>query len=437
MTLMCDAPDAADVVALAQHLITIDTSNYGSGECVGERGAAEWVMEKLEGAGYTPQYIESAPGRGNVVLRIPGRDTEQGALVLHGHLDVVPAEPSEWSRNPFSGEVVDGMLWGRGAVDMKGMDAMILAFCLDLARTGQQPERDLIIVFFADEEAGGVYGSIHLVENYPELFEGATEAVSEVGGYSVTVDGKRCYLVQTAEKGILWLRLVAAGRAGHGSQVGTDNAVTKLCQAVANIGAYDWPIELTPTVREFLARIEEVTGQPLDHTDFDHLMQRLGTTARWVGATLQNTSNPTMLEAGYKHNVIPRTAEARIDCRFLPGQRDNLIETLDRLSGPDVEVVVDYENVALETDMSGTTPASMVRALLAEDDEAHVMPYCLSGGTDNKALSELGIRGFGFAPLKLPPDLDFAGMFHGVDERVPADSLVFGRRVLERFLMGT
>ncbi|WP_298989587.1 M20/M25/M40 family metallo-hydrolase [uncultured Pseudokineococcus sp.] len=428
-------PSAADeVVDIARDLIRIDTSNYGDGSGPGERAAAEHVVGLLEEVGLSPELLESDPGRASVVVRVPGADRERGALVVHGHLDVVPARAEDWSVDPFAGEVRDGLLWGRGAVDMKGMDGMILSVVRQMVREGRTPPRDLVVAFFADEEAGSVKGATHLARTRPDLFEGATEAISEVGGFSIDVAGQRCYLLQTAEKGIAWVRLVAHGRAGHGSQVNGENAVTRLAAAVARIGAHRWPTELRPSVSAFLEGVRDVTGEPLDPEDFDALTRTLGTTANWVGATLRNTSNPTQLEAGYKHNVIPGTATALVDCRTLPGQGDHVLEVVRELAGPGVDVEVVHADAALETDMEGSLPEAMVGALLAEDPGARVLPYCLSGGTDNKALAKLGIRGFGFAPLQLPPELDFAGMFHGVDERVPVESLRFGTRVLDRLL---
>lgn len=428
-------PVAADeVVDIAADLIRIDSSNYGDGSGPGEREAAEHVVGLLEEVGLAAELLESDPGRANVVLRLPGEDRSRDALVLHGHLDVVPARAADWSVDPFGGEVRDGCLWGRGAVDMKGMDAMILSVVRQMTREGRRPARDVVVAFTADEEAGSVKGAGFLVETRPDLFEGATEAVSEVGGFSLDVAGQRCYLVQTAEKGIAWVRLVAHGRAGHGSQVNDDNAVTRLAGAVARIGAHRWPLEIRPTVRAFLEGVEDITGEPLDPEDFDALTRVLGTTANWVGATLRNTSNPTQLEAGYKHNVIPGTATALVDCRTLPGQGEHVLEVVRGLAGPGVDVEVVHQDTALETDLTGSLPDAMVAALLAEDPGARVLPYCLSGGTDNKALARLGIRGFGFAPLQLPADLDFAGMFHGVDERVPTEALRFGTRVLDRLL---
>jgi acetylornithine deacetylase/succinyl-diaminopimelate desuccinylase-like protein len=429
------APSAQDeVVGLCRDLLTIDTSNYGDGSGPGERKAAELVAGLLSEVGLDPVVLESAPGRSSVVARLSGQDRQRPALLVHGHLDVVPARAQDWRVDPFAGEELDGCLWGRGAVDMKDMVAMILATVREMVRAGRRPARDLVLAFPADEEAGGTLGSHWLVRHHPELFEGVSEAVSEVGGFSVDLDGRRTYLVQTAEKGIAWLRLVAHGRAGHGSQINDDNAVTRLCRAVAAVGDHRWPVEVTPTVRAFLDGVSEITGRPLPPDDPDALVAALGTTARFVGATLANTSNPTVLEGGYKHNVIPGTASALVDCRFLPGREDELIATVRELAGPGVDVEVAHRDTALEVPFEGDLIDAMVRALRAEDPGALVLPYCLSGGTDNKAFSLLGIRGYGFAPLRLPAGLDFAGMFHGVDERVPIDALRFGTTVLGRFL---
>ena len=371
-------------------------------------------------------------------MRVPGDErgtAERGALLLHGHLDVVPARAQDWTVDPFSGEIADGCLWGRGAVDMKDMDAMLLAVAARPgADAGPGPRATSSSRSWPTRRPAGVQGAEWLVNHRPELFEGVTEAVSEVGGFSVDLDGQRTYLLQTAEKGLAWLRLVAHGRAGHGSQVGTDNAVTRLCAAVTRIGEYAWPLEYTATVRRFLEGVSEITGVPFTETDPSALLAKLGTTARWVGATLQNTSNPTALDAGYKHNVIPGSASALIDTRFLPGRQEQLMSTIRELAGDRVEVEVVNESVALETEFAAPLVDRMQAALLAEDPGAKVLPYCLSGGTDNKSFSHLGIRGYGFAPLRLPAGMDFAGMFHGVDERVPVDALGFGVRVLQRFV---
>nr|MBA3249280.1 M20/M25/M40 family metallo-hydrolase [Geodermatophilaceae bacterium] len=309
-------PTAQDeVVQLCQDLIRIDTTNTGDSETsAGERAAAEYVAAKLDEVGISAEIVESEPQRANVIARIPGADRARGALLVHGHLDVVPAEPAEWSVHPFSGEIRDDYLWGRGAVDMKDTDAMTLAVVRQWMREGTTPPRDIVLAFVADEEAGGRKGARWLVDNRPELFEGCTEAISEVGGFSLTVrDDLRLYLIETAEKGIGWMKLTARGRPGHGSMVHEDNAVARLCEAVARLGAHEFPIVMTKTVRAFLEAISEAFGVELDPDDIEGTLAQLGNLARIVGATLRNTANPTMLNAGYKANVVPSSATAVVD----------------------------------------------------------------------------------------------------------------------------
>ena len=431
-----------EVVRLCQDLIGIDTSNYGDGSGPGERKAAEYVMTELTEVGLEPEIVESEPGRASVIVRVEGEDSERGALCVHGHLDVVPANADDWQVNPFGAEIKDDMIWGRGAVDMKDMDAMILACLRDLARTGKKPPRDIVFAFFADEEAGGVKGSGWLVDNRPELFEGVTEAISEVGGYSVTVPDaqgqqRRAYLLQTAEKGILWLRLTAHGRAGHGSVPNHENAVVRLAEAIARIDAHVSPRQYVASVRQLLDGLSDLTGVSYTENDASALLEHLGGARGFVEGTLQDTANFTMLDSGYKHNVIPQTASASLDCRFLPGHEDELMSTIQELAGEFVEVSVHHRDIALDSPFEGALVDAMKSSLLAEDPEAVILPYCLSGGTDNKGLKRLGVNGYGFAPLRLPADLDFAPMFHGIDERVPIDSLKFGTRVLQRFLLSS
>ena len=434
---------ADEVVGLVSALIRFDTSNTGELETTkGEAECAQWVAEQLREAGYSPEYLESgAPGRGNVFARLPGADPTRGALLIHGHLDVVPAEAADWSVHPFSGAVSDGYVWGRGAVDMKDMCGMMLAVARHFKRAGIVPPRDLVFAFVADEESGGKYGAQWLVRNRPDLFAGVSEAVGEVGGFSVTLprrDGgeRRLYLIETAEKGLLWMRLTARGRAGHGSMIHDDNAVSAIAAAVARIGSHQFPVVLTESVAAFLVAVAEETGYSfdIDSPDLEGAIAKLGPIARLVGATLHDTANPTMLKAGYKANVIPATAEAVIDCRVLPGRQAAFEREIDELIGPGITREWISELGSYETSFDGDLVDSMNAALLAADPEARIVPYMLSGGTDAKAFADLGIRCFGFVPLRLPPELDFAALFHGVDERVPVDALQFGARVLENFL---
>ena len=421
--------------AIARDLIRFDTSNYGEGRSNGETEAAEYLGAHLERLGLAPQYFDAAPGRTSVVARVPGADSSKPALVVHGHTDVVPADPANWTVDPFEGVIRDGMLWGRGAVDMKNMDAMIITALGDVLEGGRQPARDLVVAFFADEENGGVFGAHHLVDNQPELFAGATEAISEVGGYSVSFGGQRAYLLQTGEKALVWIKLVARGTAAHGSRVMRDNAITKLAEAVAILGRQEWPVELLDTTELLVSEIARIMGVDPETSDPDSIVLSTGTAAGFIQASLRTTSNPTLLSAGYKHNVIPDLAEALIDIRTLPGQEEAVLAQVRELVGPGIEVVVMHTDIGLENPFSGPLVEAMVGSLGRHDPAAAVLPYMLSGGTDNKALATLGIAGYGFAPLQLPADMDFPAMFHGVDERVPLDALVFGRRVLGDLLL--
>ena len=427
---------ADEVVTLASELIAIDTTNPGTYGGPGTEGpAAEYVAARLAEAGYAPEYVESgAPGRGNVIARLPGADPSRGALLVHGHLDVVPAEAADWTVHPFSGEVRDGYLWGRGAVDMKGMLAMTLAVARHLKRTGAVPPRDLIFAFLADEEAGGVAGAQWLVTHRPELFAGATEAVSEVGGFSVTLaGGPRAYLVETAEKGAMWLRLAARGTAGHGSLLHTDNPIATLAAALARLDAHRFPTVLTEPVREFLTGVAELTGVPFDPADPEAAVARLGHLARLIEPTLRDTATATIVRAGYKSNVVPSVARAEVDGRMLPGRDEEFRAELAEVLGPGVQVEWSSQP-AVQTTFDGPLVAAMGAAVDAEDPGARLLPYMLPAATDAKAFARLGIRHFGFAPLLLPPELDFTALFHGVDERVPTAALEFGTRVLDRLL---
>ncbi|GAA1588630.1 M20/M25/M40 family metallo-hydrolase [Leucobacter aridicollis] len=426
--------ELSETARIARDLIRIDTSNRGEGDANPERPAADYVSAYLRELGLDPVTIESAPGRASVVARVAGREPELPALVLHGHLDVVPADPENWTVDPFAGVVKDGLLWGRGAVDMKDMDAMILTAIAELLRSGERPRRDVILAFFADEENGGVYGSHYLVEHHPDLFAGAGSAISEVGGYSIEIAGQRAYLVQTGEKALDWIRLRARGAAAHGSRVWHDNAVTKLATAVAALGNHEWPIALCDTTRELIDEIAALVGEDPTQINPEEMVLSLGKGAGLIQASLRNTSNPTVLTAGYKHNVIPDTAEALVDVRTLPAERDDVLAKIRELVGPDIEIETVHSDIGLEVPFAGELVEAMKTAIEAHDPGARVLPYLLSGGTDNKALARLGITGYGFAPLRLPADLDFPGMFHGVDERVPLDALDFGHGVLADLL---
>jgi acetylornithine deacetylase/succinyl-diaminopimelate desuccinylase-like protein len=424
-----------EVVRFTSDLIRIDTTNRGGGEG-NERPAAEYVAEQLADAGIEPLILESAPGRTNVVARIAGTDPSADALLVHGHLDVVPAEAADWTVHPFSGEIRDGVVWGRGAIDMKNMDAMVLATVRGWARSGRRPARDIVLAFTADEEDSASYGSGFLADRHPDLFEGCTEGISESGAYTFHAsDTLRIYPVAAGERGTAWLEVTARGRAGHGSKVNPDNAVSRLAAAIARIGEHQWPVRLTDTVAAALTELAALHGLPADLDDVDDLLVKLGDAASLVRATVRNSSNPTMLKAGYKVNVIPGSATAYVDGRILPGGEEEFTTTMDRLTGPDVDWEYHHREVALQAPVDSPIFAAMRAALEHFDPQAHVVPFCMSGGTDAKQFSRLGITGYGFSPLKLPADFDYQALFHGVDERVPVEALHFGVRVLDRFLV--
>ena len=426
-----------ECISICQEMIRIPSVNFGEG--VGdERAMADYVAAKLAEVGVASELIVTGENRVNVVAKIPGRDSSRPGLVVHGHLDVVPVNADDWSVDPFAGIIKDGYLWGRGAVDMKDMDAMILATVRAWQRANYQPPRNILIVFFADEEAGSEYGSRYLVKNRAELFEGYSEAISEVGGFSVTITGgHRLYFIEAAQKGINWLQLKATGDAGHGSFINPKNAITKLSAAIARIGAHEWPQVETKTGSKFWSKIAELTGEKYDPSNVRPLLKHIGGAARMLGATIQNTANPTMLTAGYKANVIPQHATAVVDGRFLPGFEKDLIDTVAKLAGEEIEIEVLVRDKALEVDFEGNLVEAMKAAIAKFDPEGIPVPYLMSGGTDNKALSDLGIIGYGFSPVKLPPDLDFFALFHGVDERIPIEGLKFGVKVLNEFLQNS
>lgn len=423
---------AAEVVDICRDLIRIDTTNFGDQPGPGERKAAEHVAGLLDEVGIEVTLTESEPGRTSLLARWGG--TTGDPILVHGHLDVVPADAADWQVHPFSGEIQDGQVWGRGAVDMKDFDAMLLSTVRARARAGMVPERPLVLCFTADEEAGGAKGAGHLVRNHREWFEGCTYAVGEVGGFSTTVRDRRIYLIEAAEKGMAWMRLTARGNAGHGSMQHPDNAVTRLAEAVARIGRHEWPVRLTPTMQVLLSAVGELAGVEATPENAPALVEEFGPAARMLGAVIRNTANPTMLEAGYKVNVVPGVASAQVDGRFLPGYEQEFLDTLAELAGPGVEIEHLTKMPGLETSYDGELADAMTASILDEDPEAIVAPYLMSGGTDAKHFSQLGMRSFGFAPLRLPADLDFTGLFHGVDERVPVDALQFGARVFDRFL---
>jgi acetylornithine deacetylase/succinyl-diaminopimelate desuccinylase-like protein len=442
-------PAGTEAARFAADLIRIDTTNRGGGDGR-ERPAAEYVAARLAEAGVEPTLLESAPGRANVVARVGGREPEAPALLVHGHLDVVPADPSSWTVPPFAGEIRDGVLWGRGAVDMKNADAVLLAVVSQWARAGVRPRRDVVLAFTADEEDTAQFGAQWLVERHAELFEGCTEAIGESGAFTFHAGpGQRLYPIASAERGIAWLRLTARGRAGHGAKPNPENAVTRLSGAMARIGAYRWPVRLIPTVQAAVEAIAAAAGRPAPPggsapwpprgggaLEAEELLDYLGPAGALVAGTIRNSANPTMLAAGYKINVIPDEAVGYVDGRVLPGFEQEFRAALDELTGPEVSWAYAHQEIPLEAPLGTPVMASMTQALLAEDPGGVIVPYCMSGGTDAKHFARLGMTCYGFTPLVLPEGYDYYAMFHGTDERIPLSALESAVRIMDRFLTG-
>ncbi|WP_205789051.1 M20/M25/M40 family metallo-hydrolase [Microbacterium sp. CPCC 204701] len=423
----------SDVVRIARDLIRIDTSNYGSGRFEPESVAADYVEAVLAGLGIDATRYERTPGRTNLVARWRGADPSLPALMLHAHLDVVPADPAAWTYPPFAGVIVDGMLWGRGAVDMKNYAAMILAAVSRLVAEGFKPRSDIVLAFFADEEGGTEDGSDWLVDAHPEALAGVDTAIGEGGGYSVNVFGQRAYLMNTGEKGVLWLELSARGQSGHGSLPAVDNPILTLARAVSRIGEIEWPLVMTDTTATLLARLRELAGADPEVTP-EQLALVVGPSASRIRAGLRNVSNVTIVAGGYKENVVPETATATVDLRFIPGCAAEAIAHVREVVGDDVEVRTLIELPAFEAPFAGRVINQLQQIIAEVDPGAIILPHLIPGGTDAKPLRRIGIDGYGFIPLLLPDDFAFPRMFHGVDERVPLEALDFGEEVLRRLL---
>jgi len=428
-----DAALEQETIEIARDLIRIESVNTGDPATIGdgEERAARYVRDRLAEVGISGEFVLPTPGRGSFVVRIPGRDRSAGALLVHTHLDVVPVDAADWSVPPFAAEIREDdrhgeVLYGRGAVDMKGFAGTVIAVARELARSGVVPRRDLVLAFLADEEAGGVWGAKWLVENRPELFAGVTEAIGEVGGFSVPLptaqDGvRRAYLLATAEKGAGWLRLRARGAAGHASTPGADTAVLRLARAVVALGEHRFPVERTDVTTPFLTAFSELTGHDRPENGL-------------VCAGLRHSAVPTMLTAGYKLNVIPGEAVAEVDTRVVPGGEAGFRREVERIVGEHVDVEWAQLNAPVVAPVDGPL-VETVRAAVAHDDpDGVVVPYLLPASTDNKSFSRLGIAGYGFTPLRVPDGFDAFGQFHAVDERVPLTALRFGARVMRRIL---
>jgi acetylornithine deacetylase/succinyl-diaminopimelate desuccinylase-like protein len=410
----------------------------------GETAAARYCAEVLTQAGIAAEVLEAEPGRGSCFARLradPAIRDPEPPLVLLGHLDVVPVEEASWTRDPFGGELVDGVVWGRGAVDMKDMVAMEMAIMVALRRAAAPLRRDVIFAAVADEEAGGAFGARHWVETRPELFASeagpAAAALNEVGGYSMTIRGRRLYGIQVAEKGIIWTRLHAAGTPGHGSMPHPSNPAVRLADAVTRLSNAPPSGEPPAVVRAFFT--EAGLGEVLDHLPEDPAaanaaLERLvddPTLRRSLGAMVRDTITPTVIRVGTKVNVIAGSGQAEVDVRTLPStDQAAFADRLHVLAGPDVTVEAVMSLPAIEAPTDAVIVELMRAALHRADPDAAVLPMMITPGTDAKAMAEIGIPTYGFVPLRLDAETPFLDLFHGNDERVPVSALAFGLPVL-------
>lgn len=427
---------ADHAIRLCQTLLRIDTTNPPGRE----RAAADVVADELDRAGLAPKLLESAPERANVVARLSGTG-ELPPLLLTAHLDVVEADPAVWTQPPFSGNIADGCLWGRGAIDMKNMAAMSVAIMTRLAREKRKLRRDIIFAAVADEEAGCDYGSRFLVENHADLVR-AEYAIGESGGYTLHIGGGIFYPIQVAEKGICWVRARVTGEAGHGSMPREDSAIIKLAKAIEKLGENGLPMHITPYVQDFVKGLASKKAGPitplllklLNPTVAPQILRRLPdkSIARSFSALLANTASPTLLRAGNKINVIPGIAEMDIDGRTLPGQtEDDFLRELSAVLGPGISLEVLRSMPPTTTDPVESPLYDMIRAAIVErEPTAAVIPYMIPGYTDAKYFTKLGAKWYGFSPVKMPKGLRFAELFHGRDERIPVDGLAWGTNLL-------
>jgi acetylornithine deacetylase/succinyl-diaminopimelate desuccinylase-like protein len=429
-----------------------------------EFAAAEWIAGALSDAGLRPEVIEPVPGRGSVVARLHGDGTGGEPLLLLSHLDVVPASPDRWTHDPFGGDVADGYVWGRGAVDMKDLLAMELEVVRLLAAearaAGRDPasdpvpglRRDILFASTADEEAGGLAGASWLVDNRPETLQAAA-AINEAGGVSADIGGVRLYPIQVSEKGYTVYRITVRGTWGHGSMPREDNAAVLAADAIRRL-AQPGPVRLTSTMRTFFeGAATAIEARSPDSAAAARAMHAFATGderafevalggscspiyARIARALVRDTISPDVVHAGVKYNVIPGEAVIDIDGRTLPGTTEAAMRqsVIDRL-GPELVARSSIELLllgeAVEAPMDGDLYRILAGSIVAADPDGVPLPVMATFGTDAKHLVRLGVPAYGFSPLRQDdPGEVFIDRFHGVDERVSINGLRWGLPVL-------
>ncbi len=423
-------------VELLQRLLRFDTSNPPGNE----RECIDWIKGLLEGLGCEVRIVAQEPERPNLIARIAGRG-DSPPLLLQGHVDVVAAR-GEWQYPPFAGELADGYVWGRGALDMKGGVAMLLAAFMRVLASGTQPPGDLILCLMADEEAGSPLGAEFLVREHPELFDGVRYSIGEFGGFTMDVAGRRFYPIMVAEKQVCWTRATLRGPAGHGSMPVRGGAMGGLGKLLHALDRRRLPVHITPVTRSMVNAIAGELPAPLAlplrgllvPTLTDRLLDTLGDRLRVFDPLLHNTASATIVQGGEKINVIPDEISLQIDCRLLPGfTPEQCFAELRALAGVELEFeLIAHNPVSGEPDLGMFSLLSDV--LREQDPSAKSVPLLLPGVTDGRFFSQLGIQTYGFLPMQLPAELPFMQLIHAPDERLPADAVEFGTRAIERVL---
>jgi acetylornithine deacetylase/succinyl-diaminopimelate desuccinylase-like protein len=437
---MASAPIQDRPVELLQQLLRFDTSNPPGNE----RECIDWIRGLLEELGCEVRIVARDPARPNLIARLPGRGVS-APLLLQGHVDVVAAR-GEWRHPPFAGELDGGYVWGRGALDMKGGVAMMLAAFMRVKASAAQPPGDVILCVLADEEAGSDLGAGFLVAEHPELFSGVRFAIGEFGGFTMQVAGRRFYPIMVAEKQVCWARARMRGRAGHGSMPIRGGAMGKLARLLGELDRRRLPVHVTPVTRAMIEAIAAELPAPLalplrgllKPQLTDRLLDVVGERVKVFDPLLHNTASATIVAGGEKINVIPDEVTLELDCRLLPGfTPQDVFAELRALGGVELEFeVIRHEPVTAEPDL--TLFDTLAQTLRELDPTARPVPLLLPAVTDGRFFSFLGIQTYGFLPMQLPEDMAFMELIHAENERLPADTLEFGTeaiaRVLERFV---
>ncbi len=422
---------------LLQRLIRFDTTNPpgNEAECI------SFINGLLAEAGIKTTILGKTPERPNLIARLPGMGNAP-PLLLYGHIDVVTTENQQWQHPPFAGEVSDGFVWGRGALDMKGGVAMMLAAFLRAKGDALKLPGDVVLAIVSDEEAGGDFGSRYLVENHPKLFEGIKYAIGEFGGFTFYVGKQRFYPIMIAEKQLCWLNMTVRGTGGHGAIPVRGGAMAKLSQVLRRLDKKRLPVHITPAARLMFDAVASasggvkklVLGQLTNPLFTNMVLDAMGEHSRPFDPLLHNTVSPTVLHGSSKINVIPGEVSIGLDGRLLPGYSpDDLISELTGIVGHDVEIeVIRYDPGPAEPDMGLFDLLADI--LRQADPDGIPVPFLMSGVTDARFFARLGIQTYGFVPMQLPRDFDFIQVIHGVDERIPVEAIGFGANAIYQLL---